>query len=305
MLLAAACTATVPVTSDPGSSNTGGGTGTGTSGTAAATVTAESTLATALFPQCKQICTWMLVCPDVAQSCTCTGTVAAGGATATVNTSSCDCQSSFKTLDECVSSCSSSIGEHYLFKGETCADLGIGLLDCYSKLTCANVTSGQDDPCGESAARSLCSRSTNDVPTSPTTSGPSAAVGGSAGTAPATTGPAAGGAAAVSVTCSSGTGMGTAPVSGSAGPQPNQLLCETASSNCTDGHEYRVSCGTTQDLVVMCQCIFDNHAQVSFQDDALLSSDPSKAACNNTATLNAKCGWSLTDTTSSGSTIVQ
>jgi hypothetical protein len=288
----AACTTEVPVTS--GTNGAGQG-------------QSELALERQLVPRCKQICQVIVTCPGSSSStCDCVsagdpGNAGSAGGSAGSSTTPtapsgtvCGCSSpSPMHLDECLGQCLDAMGSRFLYKGEDCASAGLDLLECYSKLDCSVFEGEVDDPCGTRAAEALCpssssSDSSGDVPSTPTTS----AVGGSGG---ASSGPVGTTTTPVAVTCSSGMASGVAPVDGSAGPQPNQSLCEAELSNCSDGHTYRVTCGTTQDLVVMCQCIFDGHPQVMFQDDALLSSDPSTAACNSLATRNAGCGWSLAD----------
>jgi hypothetical protein len=299
VLVCVACTTDVPVT------NGANGVGQGQS---------EAALERQLVPRCKQICQVIVTCPGTSSSsCECVSTEApsnggstssgdnggtSGGATATAPSGDyCSCGSpSPMHLDQCLGECLDALGSRFLYKGEDCASAGLDLLECYSKLDCAAFEGDIDDPCGTRAAESLCPSSSSgdssvDVPTSPTTSAPIGTVGGSGGTSSGpvgTTNPAV-------VTCNSGSSMGAAPVEGVPYPGPNQSLCEAELSNCTDGHTYRVTCGTTQDLVVMCQCIFDGHPQLMFQDDALLSTDPSTAACNSLATRNVGCGWSLAD----------
>jgi hypothetical protein len=297
VFICVACTTNVPVTSR---------------GNPAGQSQSETALEGQLVPRCRQICQVIVSCPGATgSSCDCASAEASsngnasgsvdgstnGGATTTAPSGTdCACTPSTMHLDECLGECLDAMGPRFLYKGEDCARIGLDLLECYSKLDCSVFEGDADDPCGTRAAQALCpdsssSDSSDDVPTTPTSSAPVDVPGSSGGASSGpTTAP-----IPVSVNCSSGSAMGKAPVYGSANPQPNQALCEAELSDCSDGHTYRVTCGTTQDLVPMCQCIFDGHPQVTFQDDALLSADPATAACNSIATRNAGCGWSLAD----------
>ncbi|HEY5959753.1 MAG TPA: hypothetical protein VIV60_24535 [Polyangiaceae bacterium] len=304
ILCVVACTNDVAVTNRPSASTKG---------------PEESRLEGALISQCRTICEHLSTCPGTgSQSCTCDlastpddtqdamgSPIAAGGTGQGATTpapysmggqlpevpmSDCVCESKTLDFDDCFKDCVDEVSETFLNGGESCAKAGADAIACFAGMTCAALSTRSENTCGFKSAADLCPKGNSDSPTSDSTDPTGGAQGGS-GSVPVG-GPvsAVGGSPAVSVTCQDA--QASVPVL-RLPPAANQQLCDVSSSACSDGHTYRIFCGTNNELHVNCFCVFDGKTQVMFENPALLTSSSPISDCQDTNMWNAHCGWSL------------
>lgn len=305
LLAALACDSKVNVTDGKGTSGTGLG-------------PEEAQLQSVLIQRCRTICKNLSTCPA---SCECavdstsapasdsgyyddeiSGDVASGGSDSstsmpveTSGSGACECGSSTNDFDGCLSECVGDLADRFLNNGETCAAAANDALDCMAVLDCVGVDKlrSNGDTCGVKAAMELCPGEDSAVTVAAPTpiAVPTSAMGGASGEVGGVAG-SVGTGAAPTVTCGTGSGGGKAPTPGIA-LGPNEDLCDQQYSGCSDGHEYRVFCGTNAESVVKCYCVFDGKAQVIFEDPDFSLDVPANNACFNVDLANQRCGWSL------------
>lgn len=276
-------------------------------GTEAGVGPEEAQLQSILIPRCRSICKVLSTCKS---SCDCavdssgettsssgSSDVASGGA-ASDGTDYCTCSSGVGDFDECFSGCMGDLGSRFLNSGEACAAAGVDLLDCFGEITCDDFAQVENSPdfCGIKSTLELCPDPESNEPSNTTVGGPYYSppeVGGAGGTTGSLVGVAGSAGVAVNVvSCSTHSAGGKVPSLTPTGP--NEELCDNQFSDCTDGHEYRVFCGTDTDSQVKCYCVFDGKAQVVFENATLVESGTAPdGACFNVALLNQSCGWSL------------
>jgi hypothetical protein len=218
--------------------------------------TPEEKLSAELSARCASICGWATQCTP--PPCDCSG-------------DSCGCSQKVDPIT-CPSDCEKSLGA-YEGKGDACASAGLGILDCLSGASCANLF--QSSLCQPSeATRNACNPDPLTTPNGPDSSGGGIAGSGSGGSGPT----------AAAVTCQVGSGEG---VAGSANTGGGSFVsCEQSFAGCSDGHSYDAVCVVDNQNATACSCFVDGTLLTSFT--------PSSGACPAVTELDSRCGWSLT-----------
>jgi hypothetical protein len=173
--------------------------------------------------------------------------------------------------DECESGCNEVITEAIQAGGERCESLASALLDCVDRSSCEEILSGDDlcDP--EQQALETCSGSSGRDDNAKDSNGTSGF-----------------GVAGPAVSCQAGIG---AVAENPGGETPPGVACDNQWLECSDGHDYRVSCVDHQGTgTVVCSCIVDGIVTGGFGGGEICTAVTEGGAA---AISNAECGWSL------------
>jgi len=220
--------------------------------------TPSERLASEASASCASICDWAVKCP--VPPCDCSG-------------DDCACVKGPDSAT-CPTECAKMVAD-YQGRSDACASVGLGILDCLSHATCADLY--QHDLCAPAVDETTnCGA---DIPTANVP--PSAGSGGSANTGPNPvihTGSAGSGA---QVHCETGYGGG---VAGSGNIGGSTVSCELGYELCADGHTYYALCVSGGHAELACSCFLDGTLQTSFTPSV---------ACPAAPEINARCHWSV------------
>jgi len=223
---------------------------------------------------CAKTCTWFATCA-AQNGCSCSA-------------DGCDCKGPSAT---CEDDCQQELRRFTV--DDECAAVGERFKDCFDALSCVELDSpscryskAERDLCpeldgGSDADPPLADTGTGGISSGPTNAGGSATSGVAGSSSAGASGAGSGG---PPVSCAEHLGIGG---SGAGGAASSEITCDEGADSCDDGHSYAWLCVRGSQGQIGCSCFFDSQVAGSF--------DPLGTTCPTLPTVNAGCGWNLTD----------
>lgn len=191
----------------------------------------------------------------------------------------CNCTGSSGIDEKCESQCEKVVVGALV--SEACASVVSRLQRCYDTQGCA-VLQSDPAPCRDLENQADdCDGDDDEPPQVPPPSGEGGSYSGSSGEDPY---PVPGyGPTATVVTCAESSSGGQADPPA---PGTTELICEVGRADCSDGHEYAMTCLETYSGQRACVCSVDGVARGAFSPGS---------SCPTPTEMNAGCGWALSE----------